>query len=74
MVARHRLMHLVIQRPLAAPQSARWYIRYVWLGPGGVTRDKVVAHGTVDVDGREGRALLIACLHAAIGELESYTE
>lgn len=69
MSPRHRLVHLVIQRPTASPEVVRWYIRYVWISPQRVTKDIVMAEGSLDVDGREGRALIRAALQAALDSL-----
>lgn len=68
---RSRLVHVVIQRPVAAPKTVRWYVRYVWLQPGGVARDRVLAAGDMPVDGREGRELIAAALREALDALES---
>ena len=68
---RHRLVHMVIQRPMATPDVVRWYVRYVWLGSDRVTRDRVVAQGDLDVEGREGSELIRACLLMAAEQLET---
>jgi len=65
-----KIVHVVCTRRASAPDAVRWYVRYVWLNQERVARDTVLASGETSWRVGSARECAIACLRAALAELE----